>query len=257
MASPACHPARRGQSAIVFRARRQLGRIAKPGHIHRRAPVQGRAVAQLAGLIPAPALHPALDGQRAGVRGAGGQRGDSASQSGHIHRLEPVICRAVAQLAVFVVPPALHSAAVGQTRRCAKAPPRPPSPPGQAGHVHRAVARGPAAVSELAVPVVAPAFHAAGGCQQAGMGTPGGDRGNPQGGRSRRREGGSDACGRDIPADGGLQSGLHRSAGFCRPPCRRPAGRLRWIPNTPPGRRSSPRRYAPSPEPRPPRRPPG
>ena len=64
--------------------------------------------------IPSPALDAARGGQGAGVGTARGDGDHAAGQPGDVHRGRAVRCRAVAQLAVAVRPPALDPARRGQ-----------------------------------------------------------------------------------------------------------------------------------------------
>ena len=84
---------------------------AQPDHIHRRAALVGCAVAQLAILIPPPALHPAARDQRTGVISACGDGGYAAGQPGYVHRRAALVGGAVAQLTRIVIPLALDPAA--------------------------------------------------------------------------------------------------------------------------------------------------
>src|SRR5262249_26086147 len=139
-----------GAGRIVARRDRRRGHARhRAGHVASR----GRAVAELAGGIAAPARHRAAADDRARVGFAGGGRGDTADVDRD--RLLARDFRAVAELAVVVRAPALHATGDQRTRVV-----RAGHDGGRAGevgdlHRNRAVDRG--VVAELAVVVAAPA----------------------------------------------------------------------------------------------------
>jgi hypothetical protein len=69
-------------------------------------------VAQLADLIPAPALDRAGAGEDAGVFEPRGNSADTAAEAAHVDRWGAVRLRPVTQLAIFVPAPALVTAQV-------------------------------------------------------------------------------------------------------------------------------------------------
>ncbi len=75
--SPALHATAAGERASVDLARVDRHHPAREAHdIDRRAAVGGRAIPELTGRVLAPALHPALLGERASVARSHGDRGD-------------------------------------------------------------------------------------------------------------------------------------------------------------------------------------
>ena len=76
-------------------------------HRHQRGAVGGAAIAQLAVSVVAPALDGPGRRQRACVKPASGQRGDTTAQARHRHRRGAAGGAAIAQLAVSIVAPAL------------------------------------------------------------------------------------------------------------------------------------------------------
>src|SRR5437879_894537 len=86
------------------------------GHGHRDRAGGRRAVAQLAGAVVSPAVRRLTGRETAGVltTGAGAHRGEG-QPAGHGHGDRAGGGRAVAQLAVFVVTPAIRCAAGGET----------------------------------------------------------------------------------------------------------------------------------------------
>src|SRR5204863_7939827 len=130
----------------------------------------------LAPAVGARALDPAGPGERAGVDGAGGDRGHAAGEAGDGHRGMAVGTRPVAELADVILAPARDSAHAGERTGVLVTG-------GDRGLAAReagdgdwlmALDRGP--VPELAPPVVAPAIDPAYARERAGVAEPGGDR---------------------------------------------------------------------------------
>ena len=114
--TPARHVARGGARAGMGRARRQFhGRPGQPLDIHGREAVGGGAVAELAGVVGAPALHSTAGNDRATVRAWRGlDRDDTGGQAEHVGgRAAERRRRPVTELAGAVGAPALRAAGIG------------------------------------------------------------------------------------------------------------------------------------------------
>src|SRR5690606_13327293 len=70
----------------------------QPASAHLRVPRRCRAVAELALAVPAPALHAAAAGERAGVLAAGGDRLHATGEAADLHRRKALGIGAVAEL---------------------------------------------------------------------------------------------------------------------------------------------------------------
>ena len=205
-------------SARVVAARADRGHPARQAdHVDRRRAVGGSAIAELTSpLVGAPALDRAAARQRAGVVAADGDRGHPAREAADVDRRQAgVFDRAVAELTIRVVAPALDRAAARQRARVAVAvgvdrdhpagephdvdrrravvgravaelTPVAPAldradPARQADHVDRRGAVGGSAVAELTIGVVAPALDRPGGRHRTREVAAGADRDHPAG----------------------------------------------------------------------------
>src|SRR5207248_97563 len=98
--APACGAAGGCQGACVSFAGAEGGHpAAEPAHAHGCGAVRGRAAAELAVGVAAPALDRASGRQATSVVFAGTEGGDAAPEPAHVHRYRAVRGRAVAQLA--------------------------------------------------------------------------------------------------------------------------------------------------------------
>jgi len=137
--------------------------------IHRRQALGGRAVAQLTVGVISPALDPAARGPRTGVRSTGGDGADPARQPAHVYRRVTVCGRAVAQLTVPVVSPALDPAARSPRTGVISTGVDGADPARQPAHVYRCQVPDGRAVAQLTVLVVSPALDPAARSQGTGV----------------------------------------------------------------------------------------
>src|SRR5258706_5837098 len=169
--TPALHPAGGGQGAGVIGSHRNGADAAgEPADVHGRVALDGRAVADLAVGVVAPALDAAAGGQGAGVEVAGCDGADAAGEPADVHGCETLGGGAIAQPATAVVAPALDAAAGGQGAGVIHARCDRNHPAGQPGHVGGCGAVNGRVIAELAVAVAAPALDPAAGGQGAGVG---------------------------------------------------------------------------------------
>ena len=133
---------------------------AQAADLQRRVPGLVRAVAQLAVVVVAPALGAPRCGQRTAVVAAGRDGGHAAAQAADLQRRVPGLVRAVAQLAVVVVAPALGAPRCGQRTAVGAAARDGGHAAAQAADLHRRVPGLVRAVAQLAEAVVAPALDA-------------------------------------------------------------------------------------------------
>ena len=135
-----------------------------------------RAVAELTIVIVSPALDAATRRQRTGVRTSSGNRADAARQAADVDRRQLLIRRAVAELTIVIVSPALDAAACGQRTSMEKARGNRTDAARQATDVDGCefVCRRP--VAELTRVIVSPALDAAARCQRTGVITTCGNR---------------------------------------------------------------------------------
>src|SRR5207248_2394987 len=134
---------------------------------HRRQLIRARAVPQLAGAVPAPAIRGPATRQPAGVIAAAVQ-GLEAQAAAHSHGRQSIRGRAVAQLALGVTAPAVGgtsaSQATGVTKTGSQA-----LEAQAAAYRHRRPSIGGRAVAQLAVDVVTPAVRATAARQATGV----------------------------------------------------------------------------------------
>ena len=140
---PALDPTCGSHSAGVFHSRGDGSDTAgQAGNVHRRQAQRLRAVAQLAKVVPSPALDPTGGDQGAGVaisHGEGiegpahGDGGDPAGQTGNVYWCIAVIARTVAR----DTPPALDPARGSQSTGVVRSRGDGGHPAGQPGDVHR------------------------------------------------------------------------------------------------------------------------
>gem|GEM_PF-4219839 len=168
---PALDAAGGGQRTGVNIARRDGAHAARqPAHVHGGGTVGGcRAVAELPGEVAPPALDAAGGGQRTGVTATRRDGAHAARQPAHVHGGGTVGCRAVAELPVEVIPPALDAAGGGQRTGVMIARRDGAHAACQPAHVHGGGTLGCRAVAELPEAVPPPALDAAGGGQRTGV----------------------------------------------------------------------------------------
>src|SRR5207245_597792 len=141
---------------------------------------RGRAVglhpvADLAVVIGSPALDRACARERAALGAAGGDGGDAACKPGDVDRGQPGGRRAVAELAVAVGAPALHSASARQRAGVQGAGGDGGDTACEPNDVYRGRAAGLRPIAELAIAVVAPALDSACARERTAVRVPCGD----------------------------------------------------------------------------------
>ena len=147
--------------------------------IHRRVVVGGRSVAQLTVPVLSPALDPAARSSRTGVIPTGGDGTDHTRQPAHGYRRGAVGGRAVAQLTIFILSPALDPAARSPRTGVIITGVDGADPARQPAYAYRRQAVGGRSVAQLTEPVVSPALDPTARSPRTGVIITGGDGADP------------------------------------------------------------------------------